>query len=103
MPISAPDPYAFAFGCSAGHVVSLSDLFDRQTVALRQSFELIIETWEKSIRQMTEGADIADRHGSQDLALRLRRRVAALEARIALFRDTFMKLPPPPELDDLAP
>jgi len=50
----------------------------------------MIETWEKSIGQMSEGADIARRHGSQDLAQRLQRRVADLRARVLLFRGTFL-------------
>ena len=94
VPVSAPDRFAFAFGCSAGHVVGLGELFDRQSAELRHCVELMIETWEKSIRQMEEGAEIAARHGSQDLARRLQGRVAVLEAQVRLFRETFVDSPP---------
>ena len=91
MPVTARDRYAFEFGCSAGHTVSLSDLFERQTMDLRHCFEGLIATWEKSIREMAEGAEVARRHGSQDLAQRLDRRVTVLQARVLLFRETFLK------------
>lgn len=91
MPISATDRYAFAFGCAGGHVLSLDQLFKLQTADLRRCFECMIATWEKSIRQMGEGVDVARRHGSQDLARRLVHRVAALKERILLLQQTFLK------------
>ena len=97
MPVFTQDRYAFAFGCSAGHQVSLADLFERQTAELRRCFEGMIETWEKSIRQMSEGAEVARRHGSQDLSQRLQRRVALLQSRVLLFRETFLKADVDPE------
>ena len=54
----------------------------------------MIATWEKSIGQMAEGAKVASRHGAQDLAQRLGRRIAALEARVQLFRNTFLDADP---------
>jgi hypothetical protein len=50
----------------------------------------MIGTWERSIAQMTEGAQIARRHGSEDLARRLNLRVNALEIKVRLFRETFL-------------
>lgn len=91
LPVTAEDRFAFAFGCSAGHRVSLDELFEQQTGDLRRCFEGMIGTWEKSILQMSQGAEIAGRLGSQDLSHRLRQRVAALEARVLLFRKTFLK------------
>ena len=91
MPVSTTDSYAFAFGCTAGHVVGLDDVFERQAADLRRCCELMIPVWTKSITQMIEGAAIAERSGSRDLAARLRRRVAALEARVQLLRETFLK------------
>ena len=91
MPVFTVDRYEFAFGCTAGHVVSLDDLFESQTATLRQCCELMIAAWDKSIRQMTEGAAIAERSGSRDLGRRLRRRVEALESRAYLLRNTFLK------------
>ena len=35
VPVSALDRFAFAFGCSAGHVVGLGELFDRQSAEMR--------------------------------------------------------------------
>jgi hypothetical protein len=91
VPVSAPDRFAFAYGCSTGHVVGLGELFDRQSVELRQCVELLIATWQKSIRQMAEGAGLAGRHGSQELAQRFHGRMNALEAQVKLFRETFLK------------
>ncbi len=94
MPVSTVDRYTFAFGCTAGHVVGLDDLFERQEAALRRCCQVMIAVWEKSIEQMAEGAAIAERSGSRDLARRLRRRVAALESRALLLRETFLKADP---------
>jgi hypothetical protein len=91
VPVFTVDRYEFAFGCTAGHVVSLDDLFERQTATLRQCFEMMVAAWDKSILQMAEGAAIAERSGFRDLAGRLRRRVEALESRVSLFRKTFLK------------
>jgi len=90
------DRFAFAFGCSTGHVVGLGELFDRQSVELRGCVELLIATWEKSIHQMAEGAELAGRHGSEDLAQRFRGRMSVLEAQVTLFRETFLKADPAP-------
>lgn len=95
MPVSAADRYAFAFGCTAGHVVSLDDLFGRQAAVLQRCCEAMIAVWERSIEQMAEGAAIAERSGSRDLATRLRGRVAALQSRLLLLRETFLKTNPP--------
>jgi hypothetical protein len=91
VPVFTVDRYEFAFGCTVGHVVSLDDLFERQTATLRHCCELMVAAWDKSIRQMSEGAAIAERSGSRDLAGRLRRRVEALESRALLLRNTFLK------------
>ncbi len=96
MPVSTLDRYAFAFGCTAGHVVGLDVLFERQAAGLRRCCEVMIAAWEKSIEQMAEGAAIAERSGSRDLARRFRLRVAALESQTLLFRETFLKANPPP-------
>jgi hypothetical protein len=95
VPVSTPDRYAFAFGCTAGHVVGLDDLFERQAAALRRCCEAMIAVWKKSMAQMGEGAAIADRSGSRDLARRLRRRVADLGERLLLLRETFLNADPP--------
>ena len=76
-------------------MVGLDDLFARQEATLRQCCEAITAVWAKSIQQMAEGASIAERNGSRDLARRLRGRVAALEARILLLRESFLKADPP--------
>jgi len=89
VPVSSCDRFDFAFGCSEGHVVSLEHLFKEQAAALRASFDHLIETWEKSIAQMSEGAEIARRHGSEKLALRLGERVTILEGKVRLMRETF--------------
>jgi len=89
VPVCVPDRFEFAFGCSAGHTVSLESLFEAQCTSLRTCFDVMIGTWERSIAQMTEGIEIARRHGSEDLAQRLSRRVGALEAKVRLFRSTF--------------
>jgi hypothetical protein len=93
VPVSACDRFEFAFGCSEGHVVSLELLFKGHADELRASFDLLIATWEKSIGQMSEGAEIAQRHGSEKLALRLRERVSTLEAKVRLLRETFYSDP----------
>jgi hypothetical protein len=95
VPVCAPDRFEFAFGCSRGHVATLDHLFSSQRDELRNSFKALIGAWEKTIGQLTEGAAIARSHGSQDLELRLRRRVATLEEKIRLFRDTFLADPDP--------
>jgi hypothetical protein len=95
VPVSACDRFEFAFGCSEGHVVSLEVLFKGQAAALRASFDLLIGTWEKSIGQMSEGAEIARRHGSEALALRLRDRVTALQAKVRILQETFFSNPGP--------
>ena len=95
VPVSTVDRYTFAFGCTAGHVVDLDDLFERQAAELRRCCEVMIAVWEKSIGQMAEGAAIAERSGSRDLARRLGRRVAALESRALLLREAFLKADPP--------
>ena len=94
VPVFTVDRYEFAFGCTGGHVISLDDLFERQTATLQQCCELMVAAWDKSIRQMAEGAAIAERSGSRDLAGRLRRRVEALESRALLLRNTFLKVDP---------
>jgi hypothetical protein len=81
-----------------GHTVSLESLFEAHRTSLRTCFELMIETWERSIAQMSEGVDIARRHGSEDLARRLSRRVTALKLRVRLFRETFLSGAEPPRL-----
>ena len=95
MPITARDRYAFAFGCSSGHVLGLDELFERQSGALKQCFEAMISAWERSVRQLGDGADVARRNGSLDLERRLRSRIGVLEARILLLRETFLKPDPP--------
>ena len=85
-----PDRFEFAFGCSAGHTVSLETLFATQRKALQTCFEAMIATWERSIAQVTEGAEIAERNGAADLARRLRARVAALEEKVQLLRKNFL-------------
>jgi hypothetical protein len=95
VPVSTVDRYAFAFGCTAGHVVGLDELFERQTAALRSCCEAMIAVWERSIEQMAEGAAIAERNGSRDLARRLRRRIADLAARVLLLRGSFLQADPP--------
>src|ERR1041384_1016453 len=94
VPVFTVDRYEFAFGCTGGHVISLDNLFERQTATLRQCCELMVAAWDRSIRQMAEGAAIAERSGSRDLAGRLRRRVESLESRALLLRDTFLKRNP---------
>jgi hypothetical protein len=95
VPVSAVDRYAFAFGCTAGHVIDLDHLFERQAAALRHCCEAMIAVWERSIEQMSEGAAIAERSGSRDLAGRLRHRVADLGVRVLLLREAFLKVDPP--------
>ena len=95
VPVNAVDRYEFAFGCTTGHIVGLDDLFERQASELRHCCEVMTAVWEKSIQQMTEGAAIAERSGSRDLARRLRSRVAALESRALILRETFLKDDPP--------
>lgn len=90
MPVRVPDRFEFAFGCMTGHVVDLETLFETYREALQSCFELMIGAWERSVAQMAEGAEIARQHGSEDLAQRLGRRVAALEQKIRLFRETFL-------------
>jgi hypothetical protein len=91
VPISARDRYAFGFGCTGGHVLGLDELFERQSAALKQCFENMIAAWERSVRQLGDGADIAKRSGSPDLERRLRYRIGVLQARILLLRETFLK------------
>jgi len=95
VPVSASDRFEFAFGCSEGHVVGLEPLFKGHADALRSSFDLLIGTWEKSINQLSEGARVARRHGSEKLAQRLRERVATLESKVRLLRETFFSDPGP--------
>jgi hypothetical protein len=90
VPVCVRDHFEFAFGCSAGHIVRLDSLFEAHRESLRTCFEIMIGTWERSVVQMTEGVKIARRHGSEDLAQRLSSRVAALEMKIRLFRETFL-------------
>jgi hypothetical protein len=90
VPVGVADRFEFAFGCSAGHIVGLESLFAVHREALRTCFELMIATWQRSLAQLTEGAEIARKHGSEDLAKRLSLRVTALEGKIRLFRETFL-------------
>jgi len=95
VPVSARDRYAFGFGCTAGHVLGLDELFERQSGPLKRVFESMIAAWERSVRQLGDGADVAKRSGSPDLERRLRYRIGVLQARILLLRETFLKQAPP--------
>ena len=57
---------------------------------MRVYVEMIIATWERSIAQMAQGTHVAVRFGAERLAQRLHRRMDALEAKVRLFRDTFL-------------
>ena len=90
MPVGVRDRFEFAFGCSAGHIVGLESLFAVHREALQTCFEIMIGMWQRSVAQLTEGAEIARKHGSEDLAKRLSLRVTALEEKVQLFRETFL-------------
>jgi hypothetical protein len=90
VPVCVPDRFEFAFGCSAGHVEALDRLFESHRDELRISCQALISTWERTIGQLTDGAAVAGRHGSLELAERLRRRVATLQEKVRLFRETFL-------------
>lgn len=87
---------ALHFYCRLGHEVTIRDLAGWQTKSSKFALDVILQSWELTVRRLESSASDAQARGLHSVAEIFHRQIGNLEARIQILRAAVKDSPHPP-------